>query len=821
MLFDKFAEGARKAMQLSRLESRSFNHDYIGTEHILLGLIAEGQGVAASILKNFDVELDQVRSKIETLVKTNSAPVNANSQLAFTPRTKKALEAAVNEAAQLNKDNVGVEHLLLGLLKEEENLAVRILTQLGVDIEALRSEIYAAIDPEIAKDPSKKTNTKLVKTPALDQFGRDLTKMAADGQLDPVIGRVDEIERVILVLARRFKNNPILLGEPGTGKTAIVEGIAQRISSKDAPEILLNHRVISLDLAALIAGTKYRGQFEERIKAIITEAKKAKNVILFIDEFHTIIGAGGAEGAIDAANVLKPPLSRGEIQCIGATTIEEYRKSIEKDGALARRFQKVMVEPPTRDQSIQILEGLKEKYESHHKVAYTKEAIEDAVDLSIRYISNRFLPDKAIDIIDEAGARLSLDVKRPQKIKEIDKEYQKLLAEKIEAVKAQEFEKAAKIRDEIAKLRKQKELLKTDWKKTTSKEIRGTVDRDLIALTISKITGVPVTNISASEAKKLLLMEKELDLSIIGQADAKKALSKALKRSRVGLKDPKRPIGSFLFLGPTGVGKTLMAKSLAKNMFGSEDALISLDMSEFSEKHTVSKMIGAPPGYVGYDDSSGLAELVRRKPYSVVLFDEIEKGHTEVFNIFLQILEEGKLTDSQGRVVDFKNTIIIFTSNVGSDAIKNKGGLGFRSPDTSKNDILKKVIETEVSHVFKPEFINRLDKQIIFTQLSKDELTNVLDIELGKVSERLKVKDFSIILTDKAKEFVLKNGWSPEFGARPLRRAIETYVEDLVSDEILKETKFKDRKIVLDYLGKEELIIDPSCLEPDLDSSKK
>jgi len=801
-VFDKFAESSRNVMQLARNESIAFNHGFVGTEHILLGLICEDKGIAAAVLRQFNVQAETVRSKIEEYAPaTPDSPLPELSKpLPFSPLTKKSLEAAVRQAATLGHNYIGTEHLLLGILNVEENTACKILISLGIDLGLMAAEVIEMIsvsdDPgyEAAPTASKeekatpvKPKPKANKNSALYQFGRDLTQMASDGLLDPVIGRDDEIERIILVLARRSKNNPILLGEAGVGKTAIVEGIAQKIANGQVPEIIAQHRVISLDLAGMVAGTKYRGQFEERIKAVMAEAIKAKNIILFVDEIHNLVGAGAAEGAIDAANVLKPALSRGELQCVGATTLEEYRKSIEKDGALARRFQKIFIEPPTRLQTIEILAGLQDRYEAHHHVTYSSEAVSTAVNLADRYITNRFLPDKAIDVLDEAGARLALETFRPVKLQEIDKEIARLLRSKEEAVVGQNFELAATARDELAKARRKKELLKSEWRKAKNgKESRGVVTPDLIALTVSKMTGVPVNNLTATEAERLLAMEAELDNNIIGQAEPKRVLAKALRRSRSGLKNPKRPIGCFLFMGPTGVGKTLMAKSVAKFMFGSEDNMISVDMSEYMEKHNVSRLIGAPPGYIGFDEGGTLTESIRRKPYSVVLFDEIEKAHPEVFNIFLQVMEEGHLTDSSGRKIDFCNTIVIFTSNAGSDAIKNKTALGFGKSEGGSPELIRKQVEGALSHLFRVEFLNRLDGQIIFTQLSKDELKKILVVEMDKVSARLAHKHITLELTPAAADFLLAHGWNPEMGARPLRRAVETFVEDLLAEELLK-----------------------------------
>ncbi len=783
-------------MKLAREASFHYKHDYVGTEHILIGLIEEDEGIAAAVIREALESAGLSQDSVKQHVKPGNVPEEkALGTIPFTKRAKVALECSAKEAMHMRHNYVGTEHLLLGLLdneeNEEENEATKILLDLGLDLVSIKTDVLELVgEPvvqEIEEDEQVVENNKQKKSrkkggKALAQFGRDLTKLAKDGQLDPVIGRHDEIERVVLVLARRQKNNPVLLGEPGVGKTAIVEGIAQEIAEGKAPENLLNQRIIALDLAAMVAGTKYRGQFEERIKAVIEEATKS-DVILFIDEIHTLVGAGGAEGAIDAANVLKPALSRGEIRCIGATTIDEYRKSLEKDGALERRFQKVVVNPPTPEQTVEILKGLLHKYQTHHKVKYTEEAVEAAVTLSDRYVTNRFLPDKAIDVIDEAGARAVLDRHRPQSLKKLEQRLAQLIASKEEAVAAQDFEAAAAIRDEIDQLKTRSTAKTNEWKRTLKKET--VVNKELIALSVAKMTGIPVQRLTASEAEKFLQLESELNKSVIGQQGAKKSLAKALRRARVGLGDPKRPTGVFLFLGSTGVGKTLLVKELAKVLFNSEDAVIALDMSEYMEKHSVSRLLGAPAGYVGYEEGGQLTEAVRRKPYSIILFDEIEKAHSDIYNVLLQIMEEGKLTDAQGRVVNFKNTIVVMTSNVGSKAIVSKGSFGFGDSTLPSAEFIEKQIEGEVSKAFKPEFLNRLDAKIIFTQLTEEDLNKVLDLELNKVLKRLEVRDIKFSLTTKAKEFLLKKGYNPEYGARPLRRAISTFVEDLVAELIL------------------------------------
>ncbi|MEZ0230266.1 MAG: ATP-dependent Clp protease ATP-binding subunit, partial [Planctomycetota bacterium] len=689
-MFDRFTDRARKVMGLARQEAQRFNHEYIGTEHILLGLIQEGSGVAANVLRNLDVDLDKIRREVEKIVQSGPSMVTMG-QLPFTPRAKKVLELSVEEASNLGHNYIGTEHLLLGLIRENEGVAAQVLMNLGLKLEEVREEVLELLGADMSNSEGSsggagaggaapqggEKSSKKSKTPALDAFGRDLTELAREGKLDPVIGRKDEIERVTMILSRRTKNNPVLLGEPGVGKTAIVEGLAQDIVKGNVPEILREKRIVVLDLAMMVAGTKYRGQFEERIKAVMTEVRRVKNVILFIDELHTLVGAGGAEGAIDASNVLKPALSRGEVQCIGATTLDEYRKYIEKDGALERRFQTIMVDPPSKEETIEILQGLRDKYEAHHRVQYTNEALEAAVELSTRYITGRFLPDKAIDVIDEAGARLRMKtMTRPPDLKELEAEVKKLEKEKEEAVAAQDFERAASLRDKADKLKKKREQIKREWRES-SQESGGVVDENMIAETVSKMTGVPLTRLEKGESERLLHMEDELHKMVVSQHKAIEVISKAVRRSRSGLKDPKRPTGSFIFLGPTGVGKTLLAKALAKFMFGSEDALVSIDMSEYMEKHNVSRLVGAPPGYVGFEEGGQLTEKIRRRPYAVVLFDEIEKAHHDVFNMLLQIMEEGRLTDSFGRNVDFRNTIMIMTSNIGADLIKGGAGFGF------------------------------------------------------------------------------------------------------------------------------------------------
>ncbi|MCI0650426.1 MAG: ATP-dependent Clp protease ATP-binding subunit [Planctomycetes bacterium] len=793
MMFDRFTDRARKVMALARKEAQRFNHDFIGTEHILLGLVTEGSGVAANVLKNLSVDGNKIRAEIEKHVQSGPQMVG-QGQLPFTPRAKKVLELSQEEANELGHNYIGTEHLLLGLIRENDGVAAQVLTDLGVKLEEVRDEVMELLGAEVnppqeSATPASSGNPKQArsKTPALDAFGRDLTEMAREGKLDPVIGRQREIERVMQVLSRRTKNNPVLLGEPGVGKSAIVEGLAQEIVSGNVPELLRNRRIVVLDLAMMVAGTKYRGQFEERIKAVMTEVRRVKNVILFIDELHTLVGAGGAEGAIDASNVLKPALSRGEVQCIGATTLDEYRKHIEKDGALERRFQSIIVHPPTREETIEILKGLRDKYEAHHRVHITDEALLNSVDLAIRYISGRFLPDKAIDVIDEAGARVRLrNSTRPPDLKGLEQDIERLNKEKEAAVAEQDFERAANLRDQADKIKRQKDQMMREWRES-SQESGGIVDVDVIAETVSKMTGIPLTRIESAEAERLLRMEDELHKTVISQDEAIATIARAMRRSRSGLKDPRRPVGSFIFLGPTGVGKTLLAKALAKFMFGEEDALIQVDMSEYMEKHNVSRLVGAPPGYVGYEEGGQLTEKIRRRPYSVVLLDEIEKAHYDVFNMLLQVMEEGQLTDSFGRHVDFRNVILIMTSNIGAQIIKNQTSLGFRHTEKGRDfESLKKELLDEVDRHFRPEFLNRVDDIVIFKPLSREELVSIIHLEIGHVVERLAKKGLHLNVTDEAKDVLITKGYNPDFGARPLRRAIALNVEDPLAEEILR-----------------------------------
>ncbi len=816
-MFEKFTERARKVMSLARQEAQRLNSEFIGTEHILLGIIQEGGGVAAKVLKNLNVDLKRIRQEIEKLITPSTSPTVTLGQLPFSPRAKRVIELAGEAASQLGHDVIGTEHLLLGLLKENEGIAAQVLTNLGLKLDEVRDMVLEVLGADVQQDVDDKLSQKTSKskTPALDAFGRDLMELARERKLDPVIGRRKEIERVMQVLSRRTKNNPVLLGEAGVGKTAIVEGLAQDIINGNVPEVLKEKRIVVLDLALMVAGTKYRGQFEERIKAVMNEVRRAKNIILFIDELHTLVGAGGAEGAIDAANVLKPSLSRGEIQCIGATTLDEYRKHIEKDGALERRFQTIIVEPPGREESIEILKGLGDKYEAHHRVRYTVEALEACVDLSMRYINGRFLPDKAIDVMDEAGARVRLQsMVSPPNIKQLEEEIKRLEKEKDEAISLQEFERAAQMRDRAMQLKKNKDKILSEWREQ-NKEFDGVVDAEVIAQTVSMMTGIPLTRIEKKEAERLLHLEEELHKIVISQDEAVSAVSRAIRRSRAGLKDPRRPIGSFIFLGPTGVGKTLMAKALARIMFGEENALITIDMSEYMEKHNVSRLIGAPPGYVGYEEGGHLTEKIRRRPYAVVLFDEIEKAHSDVFNMLLQIMDEGRLTDSFGRNIDFKNTILIMTSNIGAEVLKNQTTLGFKkvTVDTTYQS-MKELLTKEVEKHFRPEFLNRLDDIIVFRPLTRADLERIILIEMKSVEARVAKKGVKLLLSTEATGYLIDQGYNPDFGARPLKRAIERLVEDPLSEGLLRG-EFKDAKEIRITLKDGHLLFEPLAAGPE------
>ena len=792
---NNFTPRAQQVLALARKEADRFNHSFVGTEHLLLGLINLGQGVAVNVLQKMGLDLETVRLEVEKQVGTGPDQKLAGN-IPYTPRVKKVLELSKKEAKALHHTYVGTEHILLGLLREGEGVAARVLKNLDIDIDQCRQEILQELDPNFENDDSVAAgmdeedsggNKKQVKTPALKAFGRDLTEIAGKGEMDPVIGRAEEIERVIQILCRRTKNNPVLLGEAGVGKTAIVEGLAQEVTKGNVPEILRDKRVITLDLALMVAGTKYRGQFEERIKAVMDEIRRAKNVILFIDELHTIVGAGSAEGTMDASNIIKPALSRGELQCIGATTLNEYRKYIEKDAALERRFQCVKVEPPSLDDAIDILKGLRPRYEEHHKMDLTDEAVTAAVKLSDRYITGRFLPDKAIDIMDEAGARARIKaMTRPPEVKNLETAIEVTRTKKEKAIKDQKFEDAASMRDEEKKAKEKLETTLDEWKKN-NEDARVKVNEDDIMHVVAKWTGIPLKRMEQGDVQKLLSMEKEISKIVIGQTLAVETLCKALRRSRADLKDPARPIGAFMMLGPTGVGKTLLAKSLAVNMFGDSKSLVQLDMSEYMEKFNVSRLVGSPPGYVGYEEGGQLTEKVRQNPYSVVLFDEVEKAHPDVMNMLLQILEEGKLTDSFGRQVDFRNTIILLTSNVGADRLKKGATMGFSTPDEEQDyERMKENLTEEAKKVFRPEFLNRFDDIVVFRSLGREDLTLILDLELAKVETRLAQRDIHFKLDESARELLLEKGHDPTYGARPMRRSVEKYLEDPMAEEIIR-----------------------------------
>ncbi len=808
-----FTPRAQQVLALARKEADRFNHNFVGTEHLLLGLIKLGQGVAVNVLQKMGLDLETVRMEVEKQVGTGPDQKMIGN-IPYTPRVKKVLALAAREAKALNHTYVGTEHILLGLLREGDGVAARVLKNLDVDIEQTRQEILKELDPNFAATeeagaapaaapgevPEKPVGEKKgeVKTPALKAFGRDLTEIARKSEMDPVIGRKNEIERVIQILCRRTKNNPVLLGEAGVGKTAIVEGLAQEIAGGNVPELLRDKRVITLDLALMVAGTKYRGQFEERIKAVMDEIRRAKNIILFIDELHTIVGAGSAEGTMDASNIIKPALSRGELQCIGATTLNEYRKYIEKDAALERRFQSVKVEAPSIEEAILILKGLRPKYEEHHKAEFTDKAIEAAVKLSDRYISDRFLPDKAIDLMDEAGSRARIGtMTRPPEVKGLETEIEDIKSQKERAIKNQDFEGAAAMRDKEKHAKEKLETVLKDWR-TSREEKRVKVDEEDILHVVSKWTGIPLQRMEQGDMDRLFQVEAEMSKVVIGQKEGVSAICKALRRSRADLKDPRRPIGTFALLGPTGVGKTLLAKTLAEQMFGDSKSLIQLDMSEYMEKFNVSRLVGSPPGYVGYEEGGQLTEQVRRKPYSVVLFDEIEKAHPDVWNMLLQILEEGKLTDNVGRVVNFRNTIILMTSNVGSDTIKKQSSLGF-SPisDEGTYEKMREKILDEAKKTFRPEFLNRLDDIIVFRSMTRPDLIQILDLEIAKVCARLKNKNITLLLDEKAKDLLVGKGYDPQYGARPMRRSVERYLEDPLAEEILRGTLHEGEPITV------------------------
>lgn len=807
-MFSRYTERAQRVIVLAQDEARRLNYDYVGTEHLLLGLIREGEGIAAKALQSLGISLEQVRAEVEKMIGKGTA--NPRGEIGFTPRAKKVMvELAIEEARLLGHNYVGTEHILLGLIREGEGVAAQVLQNLGADLERVRNQVIhllGGVPQNQTGGPAPKAKAKS-NTNTLDQFGRDLTNMAREGKLDPVIGREKEIERVIQILSRRTKNNPVLIGEPGVGKTAIVEGLAQRIIEGRVPELLKDRRVVALDLASLVAGSKYRGEFEERLKKVMEEIRNAGNVILFIDEMHTIIGAGAAEGAIDASNILKPALSRGEMQAIGATTIDEYRKHVEKDAALERRFQPIMVEEPSVDESIAILKGLRDRYEAHHRVEITDEAITSAVKLSSRYVTDRFLPDKAVDLIDEAASRVRLRTfVAPPDLKELENKLEEVRKEKEAAVQGQEFEKAARLRDREQKVKEELERIRNDWqqKKVTAK---STVAEDDIAQVVAQWTGIPVKRLAVEESQRLLHLEETMHEKVVGQDEAVKAVARAIRRARAGLKDPKRPIGSFIFLGPTGTGKTHLARALAESLFGDEDAMIRIDMSEYMERHTTSRLVGAPPGYVGYDEGGQLTEAVRRRPYSVVLLDEIEKAHPEVFNILLQVLEDGRLTDAKGRTVDFRNTVIIMTSNAGAHAIRGDKRMGFLvggETEEKEYEEMKKRVMDEVKKIFRPEFLNRIDEIIIFHSLTEEHLKEIIRLEVQKVADRLKEAELRLEITDAALGKLVKEGHDPQYGARPLRRAIQRLVEDPLSEEMLKGTYTEGDVVVVDFNPEEE-----------------
>lgn len=793
-----FTERVRKVLAMAREEAARLHHEYVGTEHILLGLIREGEGVAAAVLQNLSVDLDDIQQKVEETVKKGKAASATGPDLPYTTRAKKVLELAMSEARELNHSYVGTEHLLLGLLREEKGIAAQVLGDVGINLDEARRETLRLLGTEMPQSsaataagsgqptPATQKGDKKSKTPALDHFCRDLTQLAADGQLDPTIGRSKEIERMMEILTRRKKNNPVLIGEPGVGKTAIVEGLANLIANGECPDSLTDNRVLSLDMAAVIAGTKYRGQFEERLKAVMNEIAQNKNVILFIDELHTLVGAGAAEGAIDASNMLKPALARGELQCVGASTLNEYRKYIEKDGALERRFQTVLVDPPSVEDTVQILKGIRPKYEEHHKVTIPDSTLVAAAKMSERYITDRFLPDKAIDVIDEAGARARLATQSPPpEVARLKGELETVNTQKEEAVREQNFEKAASLRDKERELQSEIRKAQEEWEQHRQSH-RPVLGEEEISFIVSRWTGIPVMRLQEAETARLLRMEEELHQTVIGQDEAIKAIARSIRRSRAGLKDPSRPIGSFIFSGPTGVGKTEVARSLAKFLFADPTALIRVDMSEYMEKFSVSRLIGAPPGYVGYEDSGTLTKAVRRKPYSVVLLDEIEKAHPDVFNILLQVLDEGHLTDNYGRVIDFKNTVVIMTSNVGARDITHGRSLGFTIPDSTDSfDRIADKVKEEMSHTFNPEFLNRLDDVIVFHPLSEDHIREIVSVLLKDVQKRLVEEELTLKLTPEAVNFLVKHGYDSKFGARPLKRAIQRHIEDPLSDKIL------------------------------------
>src|SRR4051794_38079366 len=815
--FDKFTDRARKVLTLAQDEAQRFNHNYIGTEHLLLGLVREGEGVAARVLENMNVELAKVRTAVEFIIGRGDRPVVG--EVGLTPRAKRVIELAIDEARRLGHNYIGTEHLLLGLVREGEGIAAGVLESLGVNLDKVRHEVIRVLSQSSSAGPATETK-RASKTPTVDALGINLTEASRAGKLDPVIGREKEIERVIQILSRRTKNNPALIGEPGVGKTAIAEGLAQRIVAGDVPETLINKRVLTLDIGSLVAGTKYRGEIEERLKKIIEELRSTNDAVLFIDELHTLVGAGAAEGAIDAANILKPPLARGELQCIGATTLDEYRKYIERDAALERRFQPVMVEEPTLEQTVEILFGIRSRYEEHDKVKITDEALRAAADLSIRYITDRHLPDKAIDLIDEAASRVRLrTASAPPELKEAQRELDRVTKEKESAINDQDYEVAANLRDAEAQAKEALESQRTSWNASRQAEPSEVTDEDIAAV-VAMWTGIPVTRIAQEESERLMHMEDALREKVIGQDEAIDTISKAVRRARAGLKDPKRPIGSFIFLGPTGVGKTWLAKAVAEFMFGSEDALIKIDMSEFMERHNVSRLVGAPPGYVGFDEGGQLTEALRRKNYCVVLLDEVEKAHPEVFNILLQILEDGHLSDAKGRRVDFRNCIIIMTSNLGAKQLQTNSSLGFRVQGTtdaaraeSSYELMKEKVATELKNNFRPEFLNRIDATVVFRSLTVEEIAQIVDLMLARVRDQLRAQTMSLEVTEAAKEHIIKLGYDVAYGARPLRRVIQNMVEDVLAEHLLLGRYEPGTTIVVDKDPEAGLDIHPAAPE--------
>lgn len=807
-MYARFTERAQKVLALAQEEASRLRHPGVGTEHVLLGLVREGEGIAARALQMLGVQADKVQQEVERIIgQGQSQGQGQGGQMTYTPRAKKVIELSIDEARKLNHTYVGTEHILLGLIREGEGVAARVLANMGISLNKARQQVLQLLGGDAADMAGEKDSS--AGTPTLDSLARDLTQMARDGKVDPVIGRATEIERVIQVLSRRTKNNPVLIGEPGVGKTAIAEGLAQRIVAGDIPETLRNKRVMVLDMGTVVAGTKYRGEFEDRLKKIMDEIRQAGNIILFIDELHTLIGAGGAEGAIDASNILKPALARGEVQCIGATTLDEYRKHIEKDAALERRFQPITVDQPTPEEALEILRGLRDRYEAHHRVKITDEALEAAVRLSDRYISDRFLPDKAIDLVDEAGSRVRLRTHTaPPNLKELEQKLEKVRSEKDSAVQGQEFEQAANLRDQEQKIKQELEQLKEHWQQTQQHDDVRVTTED-IAHVVAAWTGIPVKQLAQEESERLLHMEEILHNRVVGQNEAVEAVARAIRRARAGLKDPKRPIGSFIFLGPTGVGKTELARALAESVFGDEDAMIRIDMSEFMERHSTARLVGSPPGYVGYDEGGQLTEKVRRKPYSVVLLDEVEKAHPEVFNILLQVLDDGRLTDGKGRTVDFRNTVIIMTSNVGAEELRKGGSVGFKPGASSQyNDMKEKVME-DLKRTFRPEFINRIDEIIVFHALDESQISHIVDLMVSDLQKRLAEQNIQFSLTEEAKQFLAKEGFDPQYGARPLKRAIQRHIEDRLSEALLAGTVNKGDAVRIGLDG-DHLKVEPA-----------